>query len=164
MAREMASWNTVALGTLLSLFWAGPFPVADAKMRHQADMHAQAHDRHHLAKAHRERRTAVAHLGRVQRGKASIYAVSLRGRRMADGTPFNPASNAAASKTLPLGTTARVTNVENGRTTMVRVRDRGPYRAGRITDVSPGSANALGMKRDGIAPVAVAPLRIATTK
>lgn len=82
---------------------------------------------------------------------------------MADGTPFNPASNAAASKTLPLGTMARVTNVKNGRTTMVRVRDRGPHRAGRIIDISPGSAGALGMAHDGIAPVAVAPLRTART-
>lgn len=77
---------------------------------------------------------------------------------MADGTPFNPASNAAASKTLSLGTTARVTNLKNGRTTMVKIRDRGPHRAGRIIDVSPESADALGMKRDGVAPVAIAPL------
>ena len=132
-------------------------------MRHQAATHAQAHNRHRTAEPHRGRRAAVAHFGRVQEGKASVYAVSLRGRRMADGTPFNPASNAAASKTLPLGTTARVTNVKNGRTTMVRVRDRGPHRAGRIIDLSPGSAGALGMARDGIAPVAVAPLRTART-
>ncbi len=77
---------------------------------------------------------------------------------MADGTRFNPVSNAAASKTLPLGTMARVTNLENGRTATVQVRDRGPHRAGRIIDVSPGSAGALGMTRDGVASVAVAPL------
>jgi rare lipoprotein A len=77
---------------------------------------------------------------------------------MADGTPFNPASDTAASKTLPLGTTARVTNLKNGRTATVRVGDRGPYKAGRIIDVSPGTAGALGMKNDGVAPVAVVPL------
>jgi len=67
-----------------------------------------------------------------------------QGRKMADGTPFDPASNAAASKSLSLGTTARVTNLKNGRTTVVKIRDRGPYKAGRIIDVSPGSADALG--------------------
>ena len=78
---------------------------------------------------------------------------------MADGTRFDPASNAAASKTLPLGTTARVTNLRNGRSALVTVRDRGPYVAGRVLDVSPADARQLGMKRQGVAPVAIAPLR-----
>lgn len=76
---------------------------------------------------------------------------------MADGTPFNPASDSAASKSLPLGTTAQVTNLQNGRTATVQIRDRGPYRAGRIIDVSPGTAGALGMPRHSTAPVTVAP-------
>ena len=76
---------------------------------------------------------------------------------MADGTHFDPASNAAASKTLPLGTTARVTNLANGRTALVKVRDRGPHVRGRILDVSPRSGQALGMRREGVAPVAVTP-------
>ena len=154
----MTGRNAVALGALLGLVWAGWPTDADARSRHRPAAHAQAHGRHHAAEPHRERAAATVRPGRAQRGKASVYASSLRGRRMADGTPFNPASNAAASKTLPLGTTARVTNVENGRTTVVQVRDRGPHRAGRIIDVSPGTADALGMTRDGVAPVAVAPL------
>jgi rare lipoprotein A len=88
---------------------------------------------------------------------ASVYAEKFRGRRMADGTRFDPVSNAAASTSLPLGTTAHVTNLKNGRTATVQVRDRGPHRAGRIIDVSPGSANTLGMDRHGTAPVLVAP-------
>ncbi len=160
----MTGWNVIALGALISLVWTGSPPVAEAKARHQATTHAQAHERHRVAGPHRGRRAATAHPGRVQRGKASIYAASLRGQKMADGTPFNPASNAAASKTLPLGTTARVTNLKNGRTATVQVRDRGPYRAGRIIDVSPGTAGALGMTQEGVVPVAVAPLRIARTE
>lgn len=154
----MANWNTLALGTLLSLAWAGLPLAADARPRHGGAAHAH---RHRVAEPHPRQRAAAARPSHVQKGRASIYAASLRGRKMADGTPFNPASNAAASKTLPLGTAARVTNVENGRTTMVRVRDRGPHRAGRIIDVSPMSASALGMTRVGVAPVAVAPLRTA---
>ena len=76
---------------------------------------------------------------------------------MADGTRFDPASDAAASKTLPLGTTARVTNLDNGRTATVTVRDRGPHVRGRILDVSPSSGAALGMRHDGVVPVVIAP-------
>ena len=78
---------------------------------------------------------------------------------MADGTPFDPTSNAAASKTLPLGTKARVTNLQNGRSTLVTVRDRGPHVAGRVLDVSPTGARRLGIKRQGVVPVAIAPVR-----
>lgn len=154
----MARRNAAALGTFLSLVWVSFPPAADARTRHQATTHAQARGQHRAAEPHRGRNAGTAHSGRVQTGKASIYAESLRGRKMADGAPFNPASNAAASKTLPLGTTARVTNTENGKTATVQVRDRGPHRAGRIIDISPKSAGALGMTRNGVASVAVAPL------
>jgi rare lipoprotein A len=53
---------------------------------------------------------------------------------MADGKRFNPNSDVAASMTLPLGTTAKATNLSNGKIAMVKVADRGPYRAGRLTD------------------------------
>ncbi|HEY0417916.1 MAG TPA: septal ring lytic transglycosylase RlpA family protein [Acetobacteraceae bacterium] len=147
--------NRIALGTLAGLVWAGWPPVADARTRHQAAAQPQARERNSPAQSHQGRRAAAG--DHVQKGTASIYADSLRGRKMADGTHFNPGSDAAASKTLPLGTTARVTNLDNGRTATVRVRDRGPHKPGRIIDVSPGSADALGMKQDGLAPVAVAP-------
>lgn len=158
----MTKWNAAVLGTLLSLLGTGELSAATAKTRHEAVAHGHAHSRHQAAEVLRRRhgREVAAKSGRRQKGKASIYAASLRGQKMADGTPFNPASNAAASKTLPLGATARVTNLENGHTAVVRIRDRGPYKPGRIIDVSPGSANALGMKRDGIASVAVAPLTL----
>ena len=64
------------------------------------------------------------HSGRVQHGKASYYGHEFDGRTMANGRRFRPNSKAAASKTLPLGTTARVTNLHNGRSTTVRVEDR----------------------------------------
>lgn len=169
----MARWKAAALGALLGLLWAGGLPVAGAETRRETAAHTRAHESRHAA-AHtprarghhaavhtpraRDRHAAAVRPGRVQEGKASIYAAGLRGRKMADGTPFDPASDSAASKTLPLGTAARVTNLENGRTATVRVRDRGPHRAGRVMDVSPGTAGALGMKRDGVAPVAVVPL------
>ena len=97
---------------------------------------------------------------RTQRGKASYYSPRLAGRRMANGDRFDPNSNAAAHRTLPLGTTARVTNLENGRSAVVEVEDRGPRVRGRIIDVSPRTAQRLGMKEEGTAPVAVTPLSV----
>lgn len=79
---------------------------------------------------------------------------------MADGTPMNPNANAAASKTLPLGTTARVTNLESGKSAVVSIRDRGPYVPGRIVDVTPKVAEKLDMKEDGVAPVEVRPIAV----
>jgi rare lipoprotein A len=79
---------------------------------------------------------------------------------MANGQRFHPEAPVAASKSLPLGTTARVTNRENGRSTTVRVEDRGPYVPGRTLDVSPRVAQELGMSRDGVAPVEVAPIEV----
>lgn len=100
------------------------------------------------------------HSGRKKKGKASYYGSKFTGRKMADGTPMNPRSNAAASKTLPLGTRARVTNLDNGKSTVVEIRDRGPYAGDRIIDVTPATADKLGMKEQGVAPVEVAPLQL----
>jgi rare lipoprotein A len=96
--------------------------------------------------------------GAMRFGKASFYASNLVGRRMADGTPMQPFGDNAASKTLPLGTIARVTNLETGKSAIVTIRDRGPYVAGRIVDVSPGTARRIGLT--GVAEVAVAPIAV----
>lgn len=81
---------------------------------------------------------------------------------MADGTPMNPNANIAASKTLPLGTIVQVTNLENGKSDIVEIRDRGPHVPGRIIDVSPKVAQQLGMKKAGVAPVEVKPIDMPT--
>jgi rare lipoprotein A len=98
--------------------------------------------------------------GGAQRGQAAVVASSLTGRRMASGGRFDPTSDSVASNTLPLGTTARVTNLRNGRIALVRVHDRMPERDGRILNVSPRIAAELGMRPDGVARVAVAPLAV----
>lgn len=95
----------------------------------------------------------------VQRGKGSFYdADRFEGRPMANGDRFDPQSNAAASKTLPLGTVADVTNRETGETRRVVIEDRGPYVQGRVIDLSPRTAEELGMRHDGVAPVEVKPV------
>jgi rare lipoprotein A len=99
--------------------------------------------------------------GRKRIGKASFYAKMFDGRKMADGTPMQPTGDNAASRTLPLGTTAKVTNLETGKTAIVTIRDRGPYVAGRIVDLSPASAHEIGLdQRKGVTRVEVAPIAV----
>jgi rare lipoprotein A len=112
--------------------------------------------------------TAEAHLDRTGRprvGKASFYAGRFAGRPMADGTPMKPEEDNAASRTLPLGTKALVTNLETGRTATVTIRDRGPYVKGRIVDLSPSTARKIGIDRkEGIAMVEVTPIEVPAPK
>jgi rare lipoprotein A len=99
--------------------------------------------------------------GAKRTGKASFYADHYSGKTMADGTPMRLYSNNAASITLPLGTTAKVTNLETGRSAIVTIRDRGPYVRGRIVDLSPSTARKIGLERKtGLARVEVAPVTV----
>lgn len=103
--------------------------------------------------------------GRTRVGKASFYADRFAGRIMADGTPMSPYGDNAASKTLPLGTKALVTNLETGRTARVTIRDRGPYVKGRIVDLSPSTARRIGIDRkEGVAMVEVTPIVVPVPK
>jgi rare lipoprotein A len=99
--------------------------------------------------------------GRKRVGVASVYARKFAGRKMADGTHMDPSEDNAASKTLPLGTEARVTNLETGRSATVKIQDRGPYVKGRIVDLSPKTAEKIGIApREGVAKVAVEPIAV----
>jgi len=96
---------------------------------------------------------------RPQIGKASIYADKFANRKMANGRRMDLQADNAASKTLPLGTMALVTNLQTGQSAVVTIEDRGPYVAGRIVDLSPATAEKIGLsRRQGIAPVEVTPL------
>jgi rare lipoprotein A len=99
--------------------------------------------------------------GRKRFGKASFYAGNFVGRKMADGTVMNPRADNAASKTLPLGTVAKVTNLQTGKSAVVTIRDRGPYVDGRIVDLTPATAQKIGLAlRQGVTRVVVAPIQI----
>ncbi len=100
--------------------------------------------------------------GRKRTGTASFYAEKFTGRKMADGTRMDPNDDNAASRTLPLGTTAKVTNLETGQSAVVTIQDRGPYVKGRIIDLSPararvksGSIDKMGSPRSVVAPIEV---------
>src|SRR6202012_866253 len=104
---------------------------------------------------------AVDRSGKKRVGKASFYADRFGGRKMAGGKIFCLHDSNAASLTLPLGTTAKVTNLETGKSAVVTIQDRGPYVGGRIVDLSPATAQQIGItKREGIAKVAVTPIAV----
>ena len=83
-------------------------------------------------------------------GLASYY---WQPQRVASGGWFNPNAMTAAHKTLPFGTRVRVTNANNGQSTVVTINDRGPYVAGRVIDLSSAAAGAINMKGSGVVPV-----------
>jgi peptidoglycan lytic transglycosylase len=104
---------------------------------------------------------AVDRSGKKRVGKASFYADRFGGRKMADGKIFRLHDSNAASRTLPLGTTAKVTNLETGQSAVVTIQDRGPYVDGRIVDLSPGTARTIGLsKRQGVTKVEVTPITV----
>ena len=107
-----------------------------------------------------QRRAHLDHSGRAQKGRASYYAHCFANRKMADGARFDPNSDIAASKTLPFGTTAKVTNLRNGKSVMVTVEDRGPYVHGRVLDLAPKVAGQLDIRKYGVVPVIVAPITV----
>ena len=92
-------------------------------------------------------------LGSGMAGKASYYAHQYHGRPTASGEPYNMYAMTAAHPSLPFGTLLRVTNLQNGRSVIVRVNDRGPFKAGRVVDVSLAAAEQLGLILPGTAEV-----------
>jgi rare lipoprotein A len=78
-------------------------------------------------------------------GRASWYGAEFAGRRTANGEIYDPSQLTAAHKTLPFGTFVRVTNPSSGQSVVVRINDRGPFKPGRVIDVSRAAAEQLGM-------------------
>ncbi len=88
-------------------------------------------------------------------GMASWYGAAFHGRRTANGEVYDMGSITAAHPTMPLPSYARVTNLDNGYSVIVRVNDRGPYHGGRVMDVSSRAADVLDFKGAGTAKVKV---------
>lgn len=88
-------------------------------------------------------------------GIASWYGGKFQGRLTANGEVFDTNQLTAAHRELPFGTIVRVTNVENARTVVVRINDRGPFVDNRVIDLSRAAADLIGLTAAGIAPVAI---------
>ncbi|TAL67393.1 MAG: septal ring lytic transglycosylase RlpA family protein [Bacteroidetes bacterium] len=97
--------------------------------------------------------TAVA--GQTFRGIASFYADKFHGNKTSSGEIFDMNGFTAAHRTLPFGTKVKVTNLKNGKSVIVRINDRGPFKEERIIDLSKAAAETIDMVNDGTADVEI---------
>ena len=97
----------------------------------------------------------LENVGYLEIGVASWYGKKFHGRLTAMGETYDMFALTAAHKALPLPTIVKVTNLDNGRSIIVRVNDRGPFHDDRLIDLSWGAAKALGFENQGTAPVVV---------
>lgn len=88
-------------------------------------------------------------------GIASFYADDFHGKKTANGEVFDMHQLTAAHRSFPFNTKVRVTNLDNGKSCIVRVNDRGPFKLERIMDLSLGAAEVLDMKKTGTANVSL---------
>lgn len=95
----------------------------------------------------------VVEVGDTATGIASWYGPNFHGKKTSNGETYNMHALTAAHKTLPMNTMVKVTSLKNGKTTTVRINDRGPFVAGRIIDLSKAAATEISMIADGTAPV-----------
>jgi rare lipoprotein A len=111
----------------------------------------RSHWRHHAGRHHIEAGSSRPYAGGSFGGSgiASVYS----GGRTASGESMNPGAMTAAHRTLPFGTRVTVVNNRNGRAVVVRINDRGPFVRGRVIDLSPAAARAIGVS--GLAPVSL---------
>jgi rare lipoprotein A len=120
---------------------------------HLAIRHHYAHriERRHRALARRVRHEWAAERGAARGGSNSGIASVYSGGRTANGEYARAGALTAAHRSLPFGTMVRVTNNRTGRSVVVRINDRGPFVRGRVIDLTPAGARALGFS--GLAPV-----------
>ena len=107
----------------------------------------------------RKDRTLAETQGKIT-GYASYYAEKFHGKKTASGEIFDMNSLTAAHRTLPFGTICKVTNLENNKSVVVRINDRGPFIEGRILDLSKGAAQAINGLAAGIIKVKIEILEI----
>jgi rare lipoprotein A len=99
--------------------------------------------------------TVSSETGATERGEASYYADKFVGRQTASGETYTHDALTAAHRTLPFGTRVRVRRLDTGATVVVRINDRGPFKRGRIIDLSKEAARRIGLLRAGIAEVEI---------
>jgi rare lipoprotein A (peptidoglycan hydrolase) len=119
--------------------------------------HSSHHSRHlHHIASHRHTFHDYASNGNPHSGVASLYSTRFQGRKTASGEPYDMDELTAAHRTLPLGSYVEVTNLDNSRTVVVKINDRGPFHGGRVLDLSTAAADEIGM--GGTARVKITPV------
>ena len=94
-------------------------------------------------------------IGYKETGEASFYANKYQSRKTASGERFDQSAYTAAHKKLPLGTKIKITNIENGKSVIVRINDRGPFVRGRIIDLSRSAFSSIGNTSAGVINVEI---------
>jgi len=94
-------------------------------------------------------------VGQVMKGVSSWYGPNFHGKRTSNGEVYNMHARTAAHKTWPMDTMVKVNNLQNGKSTIVRINDRGPFVRGRIIDCSYTAGKEIGLDRMGIAKVSI---------
>jgi rare lipoprotein A len=139
---------SVALASATSILLISS--VASAKIAH--------HHRHPTASVSGAATARSRAAPKTQSGVASVYATQHQSKKTASGERFDEHKLTAASKTLPLNSKAKVTNLKTGRSVDVTITDRGPYAKHRVIDLSPAAAKEVGIdKKEGVARVEVKP-------
>jgi rare lipoprotein A len=130
--------------------------IADRPLRHHTVLQVSKSDKHE------EQPQPEALIPRITRyikqGIASWYGPRFHGKKTATGEIFNMYAMTAAHKTLPIPSYAQVTNLENNRSVIVRINDRGPYVGDRLLDLSYAAAKKLGIQKEGLAKVEIVAL------
>jgi rare lipoprotein A len=108
-----------------------------------------------ISAATRVNNTQGERLGATRIVTSSWYGPGYKGKRTSSGELFDPNRFTAASRTLPLGSIVRVTNLRNGRSVTVKINDRGPRSRRRGLDLSPAAAQRIGLSCSGLAPVKI---------
>ncbi len=135
-----------------------PAGTAVALMLYSLPLLAFSHSSRALTKRPLGIRTEVENRT-IQFGLASWYGDRFRRHITASGVPFDPSKLTAAHRTLPLGTRVKVTNLNNGRSVVLKVTDRGPWIRSRLIDVSRAAAERLGFAYRGLARVRLVVIR-----
>jgi len=103
----------------------------------------------------KEYNPSYVEVGQVMKGVSSWYGPNFHGKRTSNGEVYNMHGYTAAHKTWPMDTMVRVHNLQNGKSTIVRINDRGPFVSGRIIDCSYAAGKKLGLDKMGIAKVSI---------
>jgi rare lipoprotein A (peptidoglycan hydrolase) len=156
--RAVGACFLLAFGTIA---WGGFDALADdagraAKKPAHAATHADKTAKKPARMTAQAGHPTTGHATKRRVGKASIYHDHFQGRKTATGDTFSQNKLTAASRDLPLGSKATVTNRKNGKSVEVEVNDRGPYVDGRVIDLSKTAAERIGVTASqGVAPVVV---------
>ncbi len=170
-ALRQVAWRPLAWALVLPLLWScssspvfeggdgAPDRVVDVSKIPDAvprvePLSAYGNPRQYTVAGH-SYRVRSSSAGYMARGIASWYGTKFHGRRTSSGEPYDMYAMTAAHRTLPLPTFVRVTNLDNGRSVIVKVNDRGPFVKNRLIDLSYVAAKKLGVIATGTAPVEV---------